>query len=263
MAAAPSHALPPVPTRQAQCAIGPADWAALLAAEPRHALPWLRAAADLGHSGAHATLGQWLLDGHGLARNPAEALARFIKAARLGHPMGMNMAGRCCEMGWGTAPDFETAGHWYRQAAHKDLPAAMYNMANLLAAGKGLAQDDASALAWYRRAADRGYAKAMTKIGRYYEDGLVVEQNTDAAFFCYREGAEGGDFRGQFCYAGMLAARGDLAQALEWLRKVPQTATPAYLQQAGQQLLASPHPAFRAIGAEMLARQAQPASAPA
>jgi uncharacterized protein len=254
MPAAPAATyLPAIPTSLQQCAAtSAADWAAVLAAAPQQAARWMQAAATLGHSGAQATLGQWLLDGHGLERNPAEALAWFIKAARLGHPMGMNMAGRCCEMGWGTRQNFETAANWYRQAAHKDLPAAMYNFANLLAAGKGLAQDHANALAWYKQAADLGYAKAMTKIGKYYEDGLLVEKDLEAAFFCYREGAEGGDFRGQFCYAGMLAARGNTAEALLWLRKVPLTATPAYMQEAGQLLSQSPHPEFRQIGEQML-----------
>ncbi len=243
-------AFPPLPTSLQQCST--ADWPAVLAAEPRYAAQWLRAAADLGHSEAQAVLGQWLLDGRGTAPHPTEALECFIKAARLGHPMGMNMAGRCCEMGWGTRQNFETAAHWYRQAAHKGLDAGMYNFANLLAAGKGLAQDHANALAWYRKAADLGYAKAMTKIGKYYEDGLLVEKDLDAAFFCYREGAEGGDFRGQFCYAGMLAARGNTAEALVWLQKVPRTATPAYLALVGQSLRDSPHPEFRQMGARML-----------
>ena len=252
--------LPALPSSLHECtSTSAAQWATILASEPRQAARWLLAAGRLGHSDAQAVLGQWLLDGRGLERNPAEALAWFIKAARLGHAMGMNMAGRCCEMGWGTTENAETAAHWYRQAAHKKLPAALYNLANLHAAGKGVAQDHVAALAGYREAADLGYAKAMTKIGRYYEDGLVVEQDADAAFFCYREGAEGGDFRGQFCYAGMLAARGDTVQALEWLRKVPETATPAYLALVGQSLRDSPHSEFRAVGAQMLA--AHPAHA--
>ena len=250
----PAPPLPALPTRLQHCAtISAAQWSAVLAGEPRQAAQWLLAAARLGHSEAQAVLGQWLLDGHGLERNPADALTWFIRAAKLGHAMGMNMAGRCCEMGWGTTRNAETAAHWYRQAAHKDLPAGVYNLANLLAAGSGIAQDHAAALAWYRKAADLGYAKAMTKIGRYYEDGLVVEQDLDAAFFCYREGAEGGDFRGQFCYAGMLAARGQTAEALLWLEKVPHTATPAYLEQVGQSLRDSPHAEFQAIGRQMLA----------
>jgi len=128
----------------------------------------------------------------------------------------------------------------------------MYNYANLLAAGKGVAQDQAAALHWYQQAADQGHAKSMTKIGHYYEDGVVVAKDPDAALFCFEEGARGGDFRGQFNYAGMLAARGRFDDALVWLRKVPLTATPGYKKEAGQLLLLSPHVAFREIGQQML-----------
>jgi hypothetical protein len=41
-------------------------------------------------------------------------------------------------------------------------------------------------------------------------------------------------------------------EALEWLRKVPLTATPGYKQLVGEQLLQSPHPAFQAVGQQML-----------
>lgn len=216
----------------------------------------MTATARLGHAGAQAVLGQWCLDGHGLARNPEQALHWFLHAAQQNHPMGMNMAGRCHEQGWGTAVDASKAAHWYRKAAATGMPEARYNLANLLASGNGVEQDHARALALYQQAAEQGYAKAFAKLGRYHEDGLVVEQDLAMAFLCYERGANGGDFRGQFCYAGMLAAQGREAEALEWLAKVSQTATPGYLRLAGDLLLQSPHPAVRAIGQEMLGRVA-------
>jgi TPR repeat protein len=176
----------------------------------------------------------------------------FLQAAALRDPMGMNMVGRCHENGWGTEVDFFAAANWYRQAARQGLVEGMYNLANLLQSGKGVALDHAAALALYRDAADQGHAKSMTKIGRYYEDGLVVEQSADSAMFCYREGAEGGDFRGQFAYAGMLAGHGRMDEALLWLNKVPETATPAYMRYAGTLLLLSPYSTFRAAGQKML-----------
>ena len=238
----------------------PDEWKTITAGEPRAAALWMLHAAGLGNADAQTVLGQWLLNGHGLERDPAQALAWFLKAALQAHPMGMNMAGRCFENGWGGAPDHFIAANWYRQAANTGLDAGMYNYANLLAAGKGLAQDHAAALQWYRKAADLGHAKSMTKIGHYYEDGVVVEKDVDAAFFAFGEGARGGDFRGQFNFASMLAARGHMDEALLWLRKVPLTATPGYCQQVGQKLLQSAHPAFRAIGQQMLDSLAKPAS---
>ena len=84
----------------------------------------------------------------------------------------------------------------------------------------------------------------------------VVAKDAEAAFVCYEKAAQGGDFRGQFCLAGMLAAQGRTGQALAWLRKVPLTATPAFREEAGRVLLQSPHEEFRRIGEQMLARAA-------
>ena len=229
-----------------------AQWNAVLAAEPRQAMAWMRAAARLGLAQAQAVAGQWMLDGHGCERDPTIALHWFLAAAAQNHAMGANMAGRCYENGWGTPPDLAKAVPLYRQAAELGLDAGMYNYANQLASGKALAQDHRKALGWYSEAASLGHAKSMTKAGRYFEDGLVVEKNLELAFSSYRQAAEGGDFRGQFCYAGMLAARGRKAEALQWLRKVPQTATANYLREAGTALVESPDGDIRAIGREML-----------
>lgn len=230
----------------------PADWQTVTTGEPVAAAQWMLHSAKLGHADAQTILGQWLLDGRGVARNPSEALAWFLKAATQGQAMGMNMAGRCFENGWGTESDTFIAANWYRQAAGKGLDAGMYNYANLLVTGQGVKQDPAEALQWYRKAAALGHAKSMTKIGHFYEDGRVVAQDTAAAFTWFEGGARGGDFRGQFNYAGMLAARGQLEEALQWLNKVPLTATPGYKRLAGEQLLQSPHPAFQAVGQQML-----------
>ena len=245
-------ALPPVPTRCTELAqISAGQWAAVLAAPAAAAAPWVQAAAQLGSADAQAVLGQWLLDGHGLARNPALALQWFLRAAAQEHPMGMNMAGRCLENGWGAPIDLARAVAWYQKAADAGLDAGLYNLANQLATGHSVPQDHAAALHLYQQAADQGHAKSMTKIGRYYEDGVVVEKDEEAAFFCYQEAAQGGDFRGQFNYAGMLAARGRLPEALEWLEKVPLTATPAYLQKIGAILQQSHQAELRQMGLRM------------
>lgn len=228
------------------------DWQTVIAGEPEASAQWMLHCARLGHADAQTILGQWLLNGHGLDRDPVGALAWFLKAAAQGHPMGINMAGRCFENGWGANEDCAAAAHWYRQAAAKGLDAGMYNYANLLATGQGVPQDAAEALQWYRKAAALGHAKSMTKIGFFYEDGRVVAQDAAAAFSWFEGGARGGDFRGQYNYASMLAARGRMDEALEWLHKVPLTATPGFKRLAGEQLQHSPHPAFRAVGQQML-----------
>ncbi len=250
--------LPPAPASAEELsAITLPQWQAVLAAEPLAAAAWMEAAAQRGHAEAQAVMGQWRLDGHGVERDPQQALHWFLRAAALGHAMAANMAGRCHEQGWGTPPDFDKAAHWYRQALKLgDLPEARYNLANLMAAGQGVPRDHAQAHALYREAAGQGYAKAWAKLGRYHEDGLVVPRDEAAAFDCYRRGAEGGDFRGQFSYAGMLAARGRIDEALRWLEQVVERATPRYLRQAGELLLRAPDARVRAAGERMLARAA-------
>jgi uncharacterized protein len=246
--------LPPLPlTPEAAAALTPSVWHAAIGAEPVAAAQWMLHCARLGHANAQTVLGQWLLDGHGIAQNPNDALAWFLKAATQGHPMGINMAGRCFENGWGTTADAFAAANWYHQAAKKGLDAGMYNYANLLVIGLGVTQDAAEALHWYRQAAALGHAKSMTKIGFFYEDGRGVEQDPATAFTWFERGARGGDFRGQFNYASLLAERGMVDEALEWLCKVPLTATHGFKQLAGKQLLDSPHAAFRAVGQTMLA----------
>lgn len=248
--------LPPLPASADELgAISTARWQAVLSAEPQAAAAWLEVAANLGHAEAQAVMGQWRLDGHGVERDPQQALQWFLRAAQLGHAMAANMAGRCHEQGWGTPPDFDKAAHWYRQALKLgDLPEARYNLANLTAAGQGVPRDHVQAHALYRAAAAQGYAKAWAKLGRYHEDGVVVPRDEAAAFDCYRRGAEGGDFRGQFGYAGLLAARGRTDEALAWLEQVLQRATPRYLRQAGELLLRAPDARVRAVGERMLAR---------
>ena len=182
-----------------------------------------------------------------MARDPVEALHWFLGAAHLRQPMAMDMAGRFHEQGWGTDVDLGKAAHWYRLAAQRELTEAHYNLANLLATGRGVARDDAQAHALYEKAAQRGYVKAYAKLGRHFEDGVVVAREPDIAFDWYRRGAEGGDFRGQFCYAGMLATRGQREAALragvgagDGDRGVPAA--------GGAVLSGSSDPAFSAVG---------------
>jgi len=234
-------------------AMGAEAWQAVIRMPAQDGARWMGHAATLGHPNAQAIWGQWLLDGHGTARDAAQALRWFLRAAQQGHVLAINMTGRCYENGWGTAPDMFAAGNWYRQAAKKGLDAGMYNYANLLTSGKGVRKDLSAALQWYERAAAMGHAKSMTKLGFFYEDGKVVPKDLDMAFRCFEGGALGGDFRGQFNYAGMLAARGRLKEALHWLKQVPGTATPGFKCLAGRQLLDSSYPEFRAVGQEMLA----------
>jgi TPR repeat protein len=90
-----------------------------------------------------------------------------------------------------------------------------------------------------------GHAKSINIVGGFFEDGWEVEADIDQAIDHYRRAAEGGDFRGQFNYARLLAERGFVDQALEWLEKIPATATTAFMEKTRDFLLKSELPAFQ------------------
>ena len=241
--------------------ITPQAFAAILAGPPARAAAWVAAAAQNGIVDAQAVYGQYLLSGYGVERDPVSALTWFRHAANADHPMAMNMVGRCHELGWGTAICAEIAVYWYRLAARAGLDWGMYNFATALALGQGIAQDHRQALEWFQRAAARGHVKSLNYIGSFYEDGWAVDVNLDVAFDHYRRAAEGGDFRGQFNYARLLLARGHTDEAARWLRRVPDTATPAFLMKAAADLARSASPAIRALATDFA--DSGQASAPA
>lgn len=207
-----------------------ADFEALLDGPPETVAPWLQTAAEAGVTQAQLVLGQMLLDGRGLPPDAYAAIAWFRQAANGDHPMAMNMVGRCYENGWGVAePDATVAAYWYRLAARQGLDWGMYNYATLLALGNGVPQDAACALEWFLSACRLGHAKSLNIVGGFYEDGWQVKQDRGIAFDHYRRAAQGGDFRGQFNYARLLAEDGRTQEAAHWIAMVPATATPAFL----------------------------------
>jgi TPR repeat protein len=204
---------------------------------------WMRAAAELGLIEAQTIYGQMLLDGAGVERDQEQGLAWFKRAAHADHPMAINMVGRCYENGWGVPRDDTVAAYWFRLAADRGLDWGMYNYAHMLRSGRGgVAQDSAAALALYRKAAEAGHVKSIGVVGRYYEAGEVVEQDMEKAFDCYQRCAEGGDFRGMFHLGRLLLLRGQKQDAVQWLVRVPETATPAFLQEANGMLQDSGFP---------------------
>jgi len=226
-------------------AMDTAEIARWLAGPPGERAAFVRVAAEAGVADAQAVYGQMLLDGAGIAADPQQAVQWFAKAAQQQHVMAINMIGRCYDLGWGVAIDKARAASWYKAAADRGLDWAMYNYATLLALGDGVAEDRPAALALFRKAADMGNAKAMNFIGSFYEDGWVVERDLAMAGNYYARAAEGGDFRGQFNHARLLADQGRIDEALIWLKRVPETATDAFLEKARAFLAQSPIPAFR------------------
>jgi TPR repeat protein len=215
----------------------PDEVTARLAGSPEERAALIRAGAEAGVAEAQAVYGQMLLD----AGQAAEGFGWFVKAARQGHLMALNMVGRCYDLGWGVAVDKARAAEAFRVAATRGLDWAMYNYATLLALGEGVAEDKPAALEWLRKAAALGNAKAVNFVGSFYEDGWVVARDVATAAEHYARAAEGGDFRGCFNHARMLAERGNQDEALHWLRRVRACgATEAFMAKAEAYLQASP-----------------------
>jgi TPR repeat protein len=220
---------------------------AMLRDNPASAARAILIAAQENMPDAQALLGQILLDGTGIEQDAALALTWFQIAARSGHAMAINMAGRCLEHGWGCEPDAAKAAECYRQAAEAGLDWGFYNYGNLLATGRGVNKDQARALACYRKAAQMGHAKSMNLLGRYLEEGICCDQDLATAHHWYRRSAEGGDFRGQFSHAAVLADQGLVADAVDWLKTALRTGNLNFLRVSRQTLLSSPHPEIRAL----------------
>jgi len=225
---------------------------AMLDESPARAAQAILIAAREGEVEAQALLGQILLDGQGIAQDKPLALSWFGIAARQGHLMARNMLGRCHEHGWGCAADASLAARHYRLAAAAGLDWAMYNYANLLATGRGVVEDQLQALSLYRRAAEMGHAKSMNLLGRYMEEGRVCPADPAAARDWYQRSAEGGDFRGQFSFAALLAHIGQIDEALGWLGKALANGNPNFLRVASQTLASANDPRIRALAAEYL-----------
>jgi TPR repeat protein len=187
---------------------------------PGDALPWIRAAAEVGVAAAQIRLGHVLLDGAGTPPDRAQAYAWFLTAARTGDGAAMNMAGRCLENGWGVPRDLTAAAVWYQRSALRGHDWGQYNYAHMLFDGLGgIVRDPQAALSWYLKAAEQGHGRAMNLVARCMEQGWGTSPNHCAAIHWFRRSAEAGYHRAQHNYASILAEQGDFAGAAMWLSK--------------------------------------------
>jgi TPR repeat protein len=208
--------------------ISPQEIAARLSGSPEERAALIREGAEAGVAEAQAVYGQMLLD----TGDAQAGFGWFNKAAAQGHLMALNMVGRCYDLGWGIPVNKPRAAECFRIAATRGLDWGMYNYATALTLGDGVAEDKAAALDWFEKAAAMGNAKAVNYLGSFHEDGWVVARDLTKAAECYARAAEGGDFRGQFNHARMLAENGEIAAARHWLERCGETATAAFVAKA-------------------------------
>jgi TPR repeat protein len=99
---------------QAQYELG---WTYWRDADYQKAFPWLKAAADHGHSEAGYLLGMAYLNGRGTLQNYRAALEQFTKVAQQGHLEAEYRLGILYRDGLAAAPDKESAYLWLNIAA--------------------------------------------------------------------------------------------------------------------------------------------------
>ncbi|WP_404712973.1 tetratricopeptide repeat protein [Sphingomonas sp. MMS24-J13] len=227
------------------------DMRTKLAQSPEAAAALIAAGARSGLAEAQAAYGQILLDGRGVRRDPEAAVRWFGAAAKAGHAMAANMVGRCYEKGWGVAEDRTVAAAWYRAAAEAGLDWGMYNYGSALGLGAGVAKDEVAALGWFRKAAAIGHAKSINFVGDYHEEGRLVPRDMRQAAECYRLAAEGGDFRGQFNHARMLADAGRVEEARMWLMRANETCSEAFREVMRGYFAGSAHEILRRIASQL------------
>ena len=233
------------------------QFAESLQGSPQQRAKAILAAVRTGLPLAQTMLGQILLEGHGIEQDRTLAITWFNIAASQGDAMALNMLGRCHEHGWGVEKNEPMAAAYYQKAADIKLDWAQYNLANLLATGRGIARDPQKAFALYLQAANQGHAKSMNLVGRCYEDGAGVEADTATAFDWYRRSAEAGDFRGQYSWATVLLAQGEVERACEWLQRALQDGNLNFLRATRAALLQAKQAEVRQIALDFHARAAQ------
>jgi TPR repeat protein len=129
------------------------------------AMRWYRVAADRGNPRAEVAIGNFYMEGQGVAKNPAEAMRWFRRAAENGDAEAENDVGLLHLMGMGVKQDSVEAARWLRKSAEQGNEVAERNLGVMYVQGMGVKQDREEGLRWLRRSAGHGDpdAKAALK----------------------------------------------------------------------------------------------------
>ena len=102
-------------------------------------------------------------------------------------------------------------------------------------------------------AAALGHAKSANFIGAFHEEGRIVPRDLAKAAECYAAAAEGGDFRGRFNHGRLLAEAGRTEEAVGWIARGAETATPHFRRRMRDWCVDSGAPALMALTDTVLA----------
>lgn len=133
-----------------------------IAADRRRAMYWFKKAGGQGNAEACFQLAGMYEHGIDDDRpDMPEALAMYRLAAERGHVGAAARLGELCSRGDGVEQDKAEAAVWYRKAAEQGHAEAQYNLGIMLHTGDGLPQDKTQGIQWLRKAAAQGYTEAQ------------------------------------------------------------------------------------------------------
>jgi TPR repeat protein len=196
--------------------------AALKAEDYETALKKFRSAAEAGHPGAQAAMGELYFQGKGTPRNAQEAAKWYRQAADQGNVDAQVTLGWMYNVGTGVPQDFNEALKWFRLAAEQGHPGAQNNLGVLYRQGRGGQKDEEQAVAWFLKAANQEVATAQYALGQMYLKGEGVKQNIEKAVGWYARAADQGLLEAQADLGFLYAKREnkvpeDFLIAYKWL----------------------------------------------
>ena len=156
----------------------------------RRSVKLVKAAAAAGHPAAAATLGGFMLRGHGVQKDVHHGLELIRAAADQDDPNGHAMLGSALVFpDTGVPQDFPTAHKHLLRAAEQGMVKAYY----LLWMAYDFARRGKDGLPYLRKGAESGSPDCQAVLGRLYATGTLVPQDRATAEKWLRPAAEFGD----------------------------------------------------------------------
>ena len=197
-------------------------WLARMAAgvgKLEEAISWTKSAAEHGHGGAAASLGELYLTGEGEAVPQDLALARlwYERGVELGNAQAQNDLGYMLLMGIGGEPDTERAKELFEAAIAQGYMRAATNLGLMYFEGNGVPQDKQKGLELTKRAANAGDSLAQCNMGIEACNTEDYAQGREWFLKAAEQGEPGGMLGlGELYLKGLGGAR-DLQKARKYL----------------------------------------------
>ena len=175
-----------------------------VAADPIKAAAWYERAAASGHSGALIGLTKVALELDPDGVDYEKLYKRWLAGAKRGDVLAQRMVGEYLLNGTGVAKSVENAVYWLGKAAEGGNDAAMVMLGGIHARGESGFEDAPRAVEWFTRAASAGNADAEYNLGICALEGLGMPRNAAAA----RQHFETAAARGSEQAAALLKSAG-------------------------------------------------------